>query len=456
MRRALAAIGCVGGLLLATHAAQALQSILTAQTIATDAQCTAGVRPWGGGPEAGNHYIYVAYMTDDGGCNSGTHEHRVLRYDYRDGAWTISSLIASTDPSSSDEVDAPIIFRAASGSLFVFYGAQTARNGNCVGDNNGPFYKVSTTPDDVSAWGAEQRVPVNGSMAGAAGGFTTNGDLHLVGQQRATCGTIQAGDMPYARRASDGTWTVSDLIHNDDDGADDGDPGCNADLTVKGAVLHLVWTEAIGDCVGTYNDIYYARSTDNGDTWVALNGTTSFTAGSGLAGTHNGARYVFPSGYRAVSGAITTGLQVDTLGDGSVILAWQDGAAIKAQRSSGTEWCPPVVVDPIAGAGVGLAMAVIGNRIVIHATDLVDVYEFVSRDQGETWVKTTIYTKGAEASTRYPLSRVFRNLGGGARLLLLWTKSFADPTASQLGFYDRPQAVLQDVVTTGGVVPRPR
>jgi hypothetical protein len=325
-----------------------------------------------------------------------------------------------------------------------------------VGDNNGPFYKVSTTPDDVSAWGAEQRVPVNGSMAGAAGGFTTNGDLHLVGQQRATCGTIQAGDMPYARRASDGTWTVSDLIHNDDDGADDGDPGCNADLTVKGAVLHLVWTEAIGDCVGTYNDIYYARSTDNGDTWVALNGTTSFTAGSGLAGTHNGARYVFPSGYRAVSGAITTGLQVDTLGDGSVILAWQDGAAIKAQRSSGTEWCPPVVVDPIAGAGVGLAMAVIGNRIVIHATDLVDVYEFVSRDQGETWVKTTIYTKGAEASTRYPLSRVFRNLGGGARLLLLWTKSFADPTASQLGFYDRPQAVLQDVVTTGGVVPRPR
>jgi hypothetical protein len=453
---------------LASECTPAWVENLNKQTIVTDAYCRLASSLQSNGPVYGNNKIYIAYMDNSGGgtgdtCggDDGAHKIFVKMYNYTTGQWSTSpALSTSVDPSCCDAHDAPSIFRDNSGFLYVFYAPITAGGmpGSCFDylagtqpRSNSPFYRKSLNPDDISAWGAEQRVPLCTGFSEPKGGFDSNGVLHLFGQKQFNNIPSDYG-LTYIRMNPDGTWSDWRRLINDGntdplDGQNVG-PGCVFDVFVEGTTIHLIWGSTTNGCSGSGNDIYYAKSTDGGNTWTNIDGTASFTFTQTLSAI---ALNEYPAPYKVLDGFIYTLLRqsIRTLNGVPIIAVWA-GDTLKFIKYSGTgsgmnAWTK-VNVDTIVGGYKEVWMGVTStNKIVMYATDLSNVYEYTSTDGGNTWTKTTIhYAGGGEASNRNPTATLVKPPGRAERVLLEWMQEWnpnsTRPTHhTEILFWDRIQ-----------------
>lgn len=349
----------------------------------------------------GNNKAYVIY-SQIRPANTDSIDFRVAQYDFTTGQWTIQ-LVASTGRKGGNEYhDAGTIVRDSQGYLEIFYAVNDAA---CDEDWNftqdSPYYKRSLSPDNISSWTTQTRMPHFDGLGIPEGwaAFTPNGYLHvLLGHN--------SGSLLYSRRDTQGNWSSVPLIRGLPGGGNDQAPAYG-DWKIVGNTIHLVWSIDQPPSSGLTSDAYYAKSADNGETWTNINGTASFTRTQGL--TYEGGCTPTPAGeywtgrteapcqyasaYRVYSGASRNmALSVDALSDGTVLVAnfTAFGALSKLFVWTGTSWAQRTV-DP--DDYVYPSMEVTSDdAIAIYAIQFpyCTLAEFISRDRGATWQKTVL------------------------------------------------------------------
>jgi hypothetical protein len=406
------------------------------QTIATDGYCQQATHPLQEGPAFGDDKLYLAYMDNSGSnvCHNsgsaGSHKIYVKKLDYQKRQWTTSPPLSSVEPSCCDGHETPIVYRDAKGYLDVFYAPITAArpNGNsCPSRSHGPFYRRSLNPDDITAWGAEMRVPMCGAFSENSGGYTANGFLHLFGQQQWGTAANPSYDLIYIKRAPDLVWSngVSLIRDNGKDDAVGGGrvgPGCMHDQKIVGNTIHLIWSSTTNGCSGSGENLYYAQSQDNGETWRSIDGSANFTRATGLTAT---SALTYPTKYLVKTGSTTNDLKVDALKDGTVIIAHRVGGAIELYKWTGSSWEKNIIEASGMTSPFGLTLGVTAtDKIVVVSGNGSNVFFYESTNKGSTWEKVQIHTKGPEANNRNFLSTIARPKGFSERLFLQWVQTF--------------------------------
>lgn len=404
--------------LLACASAAFGQSVASKDTVATDGYTAHAIHQFQGGPAVSGTARYFSYMDN----TADTHNTFVYKYTTAAG-WVKSSSIGANNPSCCDGHDSPTIFRDSNGYLDVFYAGVTAgqtSGSGCSSRNQGPFYRRSTNPDDITAWGAESRVPICGSLSEVNGGYGTSNTLHMIGELQWEA-AYHSYDLMYARRNSGLSWATSSLVH--DDGLDDAynppytvGPGCMMNLFVSGDNLHMVWSSTTDGCAGSGSKLYYATSADSGDNWASANGSSTFTRAAGLGAT---AALTYPADYLVSSGVTTNDMKVAVF-NGKPVIAMRVSSTIKLYTyASGTTWNATTVEATTSAAPYGLAMGVVGGQLAIVSGNGADVILYTSTD-GSTWTESTIHTQGSETSNRNFQATVY-----GSSLYVTWVQTTA-------------------------------
>jgi len=337
----------------------------------------------------------------------------------------------------------------------VFYAPIAAA---CDGSVRGPFYRVSTNPDDITRWDAQTAYTVNGSFSEITGGFDANGVLHLFGQHQCS-GSINSFDLTYARRLTDGTWQVVGLVRDNQSGpapsgkpnGAQGDPGCYPAARVIGTTVYVLFTRSTasyGACNGENQDIFLIKSTDGGNTWTSAGDSGAFSRTTGLSATYNSSTglYDYPAIYRVFQGASSGGsYDVNQLADGTPVVTYQDvrRSAQSFTKFTGGAWSIPVDVETVSGIGARGAWTIVvtsAGKLLIHGSETgYTMNEYVSMNGGSSWMKMLLRQPGSETSNRWAKANVFMNLAGKERVVVQWVQTTGTGAATNVGLMDRPQ-----------------
>jgi hypothetical protein len=414
------------------------------QFVASNGWCNRASPDQFAGPAGGGDKVSFAYMSSDGGCNTGAHRIFVTQYDYLTGLLQTSPALDSIDPICCDGHDAPTILRDPSGYYWVFYGGvSSACDGSAV---RGPWYRVSTNADDVNSWHPRTAWSGEGSISEITGGFDANGVLHLFGQHQCG-GTIPSFSLTYARRLRDGTWQVVALarVGTPTQGTQGfrGDPGCYPHgYVVPGTTtIYVTFSRAISGCAGNELDRFVIRSTDGGDTWTNAAGSSAFPRTAGLVGVFNSGTglYEYPTAYRAYQGQTKDGAQAFQLSNGTPSLILTTPSAALFTKYVNGAWTSPSMIQS-GTLGVYSAAVTLTGKILVYGTDTNQVLkEYASNDAGASFSSTTLRIPSAETSNRQPGSRWFPNLGGKERVIVQWYQNTGGGTSTNVAVVDRPQ-----------------
>lgn len=396
---------------------------LAPQKIAADGNNIAAFRFEAAPVYGGGNRIFAAYMD----ITPDPHNIYVLQYDYGTGQWT-RVLAATTKKTGGDGHNSPTIYRDAAGYLLVFYGAVACGfvNGDpAQGRANGPCYRVSVRPDDISAWGPELRVPLSGAVDSLTGGLDSRGTLHIFGQAQAN------SHLSYIRRDPSGAWTAEwDLVRSYT-ATTDGSPGCAMHARVAADdSIHLVWGASTNGCSGAADGLNYARSVDGGETWRSADGSASFTRAGGLSPT---SKYEFPAAFRIRTGGGAGIFQVDRLDDGTIVVG-DGGGSPRLWSWTGAGWTSGNV-DP-AISTLGMTMRALSNGALAMYNLGYDsvLYEHLSLDKGATWRKTSLYSRSlGEDSNMLLAGSIARPPGEAERVHLAWNQRYNGTSAPPIG-----------------------
>jgi len=163
-----------------------------------------------------------------------------------------------------------------------------------------------------------------------------------------------------------------------DDPSDSVTSFCNARCVASsGANVHVVWHDGRDG----NNEIYYKRSTDNGESWDAETAITADPSWSERPSV-------------AVSGS-------------TVHVVWYDGRLgpprifYKRSTDNGSNWGSDICLTPTAGVGYHPSVAVSGSTVHVVWTDMSagpQIYYARSLDNGITWDPQKIITPGSPAA----------------------------------------------------------
>jgi hypothetical protein len=384
----------------------------------------------GPGPQYGNNRVYLAYMDDSGDRGAGgPYNIYVMQYDYTTGLWTRSPSLALVQSGNSVH-NAPVLYRNAAGYLEVFYGSIS-----CWEKYQAYCTRRSSSPDQITSWDAEQRIPHRGITRGL-GGYTADGSLHLFGEEN---------DLVYLKRSTNGTWSSVALLPNDFNSSV-GSSAVIMDAWAAGNTIHLAWSpvSVYYGTVYTGTNIYYARSVDGGNTWRNASGAAQFTRSSLLRQTSIAAPApTYPSAYLVWSGTTRiTGMTVRELSDGSVVIG--NGAEGSFDfhiwnEAGGTSWKNSKI--DTTGTPAGAVLQVLSDdTLIAYSTSFSDknVYEYISRNKGSSWTKSTAVPPGGESTNSRLWANVARFPGQRERVLLAWSQVISGVRATSLAFLDRP------------------
>jgi hypothetical protein len=411
---------------------------LTPQILATDLYCGHGIQPFSTSIAASATKVVIGYMTHgpSNGCGGGTGPHgvRAQMYDYESSTknWTLSPLIDTVSPFCCDGHDAPGTFRhPVTGRFTLVYGAIDS---GASGD--GPYVNVATTADSISAWSGRGRAGTPGAFSEPRGGYDSNNVLHLVGQHQ----VHSPNGMDYARQFTNGTWDSVKLITCGSCSNVQGPPFSPA-LAVRGSVLHLAWANTT-DGWSSGRDVFYAKSTDGGNTWCNAAGASCVSRSSGLVGTFNSGagRYQWPD-YSVVTGLSGVIIANDAFSDQTPLVAVRSSSGSRLYRWNGSSWSSHTI-DSGATDTYGIAIAVTStNKVLVYGPDAnaVNMNEWASTNCPSTctFSKTVLYSAG-EAVKRFPNVTRFANLGGKERVWVQWVEG-NNSEPNLLGVIDRPQ-----------------
>lgn len=372
----------------------------------------------------GSNKAFVIYMNTNP-SDSNKLDFTVAQYDYSTGHWT-KKLIATIARSGNDIHSAPGMLRTPQGILEAYYGTNTAYKLT----GRGPYIKRSLRPDDITAWGAEELPPL--FIGEPHGAISANGYAHF--------STKVSGSRPYVRRDPSGNWIGGPLIHGAFDNNDQS-PG-QGHFKVVGNTLHLTWSTYQPPFTGGCDSVYYARSTDNGETWKNIDGTASFTRTQGLApvpgckpryagngGSLSNPPCDYPPAYKVVDGAIScSAMKADALPDGTAVVSddsrlhlWESGRwAARAVESAGMH--APTITVSSSGE-----LLVAGIR-----TSDYTLWEYYSGDRGRTWSQSLIAGGNPQEVGAFGAAPA----GQRERALLVW-RGFAG-AGYTFNFLDRP------------------
>ena len=433
IQRGMFCFNLFGGLLLGSALAVDVE-VISKKTVATNGYCQQATHPLQTGPAIGDHKNYISYMDNSGSSvchtsgDAGAHNIFVSQLDLSTQKWSLSPSIGSIDPKGWDGHETPTVFRGPDGRLDVFYGAISSGQGantGCSANTQGPFYRRSTNPDSISPWGPVQRVPLCGSFSEHSGGYTSNGTLHLFGQKQWSSPGLPAYDLIYIRRSKDLVWSSGvPLIHDDSKDSSKGQngPGCMHNEQVNGNTIHLVWSSTTNSCASAGQNLYYAWSTDNGETWYNIDKTASFKRDTGLGAV---SALTYPSSYLVKSGVTTQDMKVNALSDGSVIIAHRVNSLLEFYRRNKGSWQRSVIESSGMSSVVGLTIGVTANDVIsVVSGDGSDVFLYTSSDKGGTWAKQVLHRRGSEANNRNFLSTMVRSSTLDNRLFLEWVQTF--------------------------------
>jgi hypothetical protein len=336
---------------------------LTVQTLATDAYCNRGITAFTDSVTASTTRTYLAYMTNSGSANCGSPPHpiRVLQYDYTTGEWTSVQVDSGVSPYCCDGHDAPFVQRdPLSGKIMVGFGGIDAGN-----SGNGPYYLMSSNADDITAWNTRSRVGTPGGFSEANGGYDASNVLHLAGQHQVNV----PNGTDYAR-LNGGRWDSVRLVSCGSCSPSQGAPYSQF-LAVRGSTLHLVWSNTTSGW-WSGSDVYYARSTDGGETWCNAAGANCVSRTTGMVGTYNSGRSLYEWANYTVelNVSLSHNLRVDELPNGQMIIASRTTTGAFLYRWNGSSWTK-TTIDTRAVNGYGLAMVVTsaGNVLVYGSDD---------------------------------------------------------------------------------------
>ncbi len=439
---------------------------LSKQIIATDGYCQTAFNLKGSGPAFGDNKTYVAYMDNSGsstcGGEAGAHNIFVRQYDYLTGLWSSSPILGSVNPACCDGHDSPVIYRSLNGYLTVIYGAITAGKNSSGVLQNGPFYRRSTNPDDITSWGVEQRIPDLGGFSENIGGYSSNGSLHVLGQQQWGSATTPGFDLIYARQNLDLSWSGPNaLIH--DDGKDDaaGSPNkvgpCLFSSKIVGSTIYLIWASTTDGCSGGGQNLYYAKSTDNGETWTNVNSTASFSRLAGLAAT---AASTYPSAYLVKAGSVTSDMEVNVASDGRPFVIFRE-TGLAMYKWNGSSWTKVVLDSTMTGGIWGIATEVLSDgRITVFGSDGDNIYQYLSSDLGSSWGKSTLASRGSADAVKFTQSFKAQPPGQQERVLLQWIEvrnaaSSRPAYHTEIAFLDKPYGIISPVSPTPTPIPTP-
>lgn len=362
------------------------------------------------GPEFGNNRIFLSYMTNDLTSAPGPHDIMAKMYDYETGSWT-TSKIAAVRNTGNDGHNGPSVYLTSDGYIEVFYGSidcgYSGFNPLTIDPRGGPCYKRSTKPYDMSAWGPELRIPCPGGINQTIGGFTPDGSLHIF------------GDLIYYRRAPDGSWKGYNSFIQNPLGNAVAVPRAGQDAKIVGNTIHFVWSSCA-------RDLYHIMSVDNGITWRNAAGTASFASANGLKAVSTDAAGcpVFPSAYQVRSGFVGGNLELAIFKNGRIaILDSPDGQQVVLRTWNGTLWEAKTIDGGMTPLHMNMEVLSTGE-VVVHIMWYSQLYEYVSADNGATWKKTLLYTKGGESKGNWMESVVARPSGQRERVILQWAKIF--------------------------------
>ena len=422
-----------GGLLLGSALAVDVE-VVSKKTVVTNGYCQQATHPMQTGPAVGDHKNYISYMDNSGSSvchtsgDAGAHNIFVSQLDLATNKWSPSPSVGVIDPKGWDGHETPTVFRGPDGRLDVFYGAissgQNASAG-CSADTQGPFYRRSANPDNIASWGPVQRVPVCGAFSEHSGGYTANGSLHLFGQKQWSSPGLPSYDLIYIRRSEDLSWSSGvALIHDDGKDSSKGQngPGCMHNEQIIGNTIHLVWSSTTNSCSGNGQNLYYAWSTDNGETWYNADKTASFKREKGLGAV---SALTYPSSYLVKSGDTTADMKVNALSDGSVIIAHRANGLLELHRRSKGNWQRSVIESSGMNSVVGLTIGITATDVIaVVSGNGSDVFLYTSSDKGETWAKQVLHKRGSEANNRNFLSTMVTSSGLDNRMFVEWVETF--------------------------------
>jgi hypothetical protein len=412
---------------------------LTMQMLALNGYCGGPTGIHSSGPAASTTAFYTIYMTNSGGCGTGAHTHLAMQYDYTTGLLTVSPPLGSKDPSCCDGHDAPSIFRdPTTGRLWAFYGAISAGSGQY-----GPFYRVSTSPDDITAWDAEQRAPALGSLSEITGGFDSAGNLLLCGQLQWGSSEGRSFALRCLRRSAGGTWASKLVVETTNNGTQgsSGDPGCAPRVTVfEDGTAFLLFTRSLNGCAGAFSDLYLLKTTDMGLTWSDVAGGNKFTptSSTGLTATWTGSEHIYPAAYQVYAGAIRLGYDSGRLSDGTPVVVYAtSGPMIHFRKYMTGVWSVPFAINNAFGPALAVTSS---DKILIYGTNASSMKEWISIDGGTTFpVVSTLRAPTGETINFQPNVRQFSSLAGKERVIATWRQNVADGDSTNAVAIDRPQ-----------------
>ncbi len=165
---------------------------------------------------------------------------RIGVYDHSTG--TMGSLTTITTTAPTGDHSSPSILIDPSGYIYVFY---TTTMRSTI------RYKKSTNPYDVTAWGAEQTIPVGGAYTGYTyvQVFWWNSTIYLFAN-RNTGDPILVYDECYATSTDGVNWSAFTQLTNF--GEYGGSPYAVVNMDQSSGNFHIAWTWSSGSQVNVY------------------------------------------------------------------------------------------------------------------------------------------------------------------------------------------------------------
>jgi hypothetical protein len=363
----------------------------SAQALTSSSQYTSdGGWSWFSDPRA-IHYqglynkTYVGWMTRNGDVT-------ISSYNQVDGTKVVFALHPAFQ---IDDHDAPSILVRSDGRLLSFYDAHGGKN---------LYYRISTNPEDVSAWGPEQRV---GTNTPGPYGYTYSNPFQLSGEQGKIYLFWRGGNYePTLATSTDGgqTWASATTVINVP----------NQRPYVKYAsngtdTIHVAFTDGSPNEF-TANSIHYAYY--RGGTFYRANGTP-ITSMSALPFTPAQADLVYDAA-KAGARAWVWDVATDSVGNPIIVYATFPSSTnhiYRYARWTGTAWVNYTITpaggyidgtsQPYYSGGLELDHA---NPSVVYLSRQIngihEIEKWTTADHGASWTSVPITSNSPKKNVR--------------------------------------------------------